>query len=335
MRQSHHVLQIFIVIALSCLLSACGGGSSVAVVITPTVTIFDSFGRIVIGEGGDSVGDGDAGADGTAGDGAPIVGGRIQITDANGKTVSAVTDSEGYYRAKITNFTPPLVAKVVKTSGEIRYSLSIAPIKMNGFITLNISGLTTKIASDVAVAGGKSGAAELTPQLVAANTGAIDTSLANMRMQIAHVIQAAGLANASFNPLNVPFRADHTGYDYVLDSTSVSTTPSGSSQLVIPPTFYAQAGAYAGTYFCILSGTDTGTFTATIDTNGSLSALGTTAAGGAVTGSSQVLPNGILADSFGGPADGPRFSGSFSASRVLSGTWTHALVGWSGTFTCN
>jgi hypothetical protein len=312
MRKSHHVLQIFIVIALTCLISACGGSSS-------GVTIVDSFGRIVIAEGGDSVGDGDAGVDGTAGDGAPIVGGRIQITDANGKSVTAISDKEGYYRAKVTGFTPPFMVNLVKTTGEARYSLNVTPIKVNGFVNLNISGLTTKIASDVALAAGKNGPAELTPQLLASNAAAIDNSLAEMRIRIAPVIEQAGLNPASFNPLNVPFRADHTGYDYVLDNTW----------------FYAQSGFYAGTYSCLLSGSDTGAFTATVDGNGRLNAVGTTAAGGSVTGAAQVSPNGTLADTFGGPADGPHFSGSFSTSRVISGTWTHALVGWSGTFTCS
>ena len=57
---------------------------------------------------------GDSGADGTAGDGAAIVGVTVLVTDATGKTVTAVTDSNGYYRVKVTNFTPPFVAQLTK-----------------------------------------------------------------------------------------------------------------------------------------------------------------------------------------------------------------------------
>ena len=86
----------------------------------------------------------------------------MQVTDSTGKTVSATTDAQGYYRVKVTTFSPPFVAKVIKSDGKVLHSLSVRALKVNGFITLNLSGLTDKVASDVAVKAGKKGAADLT-----------------------------------------------------------------------------------------------------------------------------------------------------------------------------
>lgn len=230
------VRQAFAVIAASLLMVACGGGGGGGTV-APVVTILDSFGRVVEAGGGDGVGVGDSGGDGTAGDGAAIVGGSVQVTDVNGKTVTAVTDSAGYYRVKITGFTPPFVAKVTKTNGQVRYSLSVTPLKVNGFVTLNITGLTQKVASDVAIAGGKAGAAQLTPQIVADKRSVIAQSISGLRSQLAAVISAGKIDVSSFDPLSVPFHPDHTGYDFVLDNTVITTDANGATQVAVSPTF--------------------------------------------------------------------------------------------------
>lgn len=240
------VRQAFAVIAASLLMVACGGGGGGGTV-APVVTILDSFGRVVEAGGGDGVGVGDSGGDGTAGDGAAIVGGSVQVTDVNGKTVTAVTDSAGYYRVKITGFTPPFVAKVTKTNGQVRYSLSVTPLKVNGFVTLNITGLTQKVASDVAIAGGKAGAAQLTPQIVAEKSSVIAQSISGLRSQLAAVISAGKIDLSSFDPLSVPFHPDHTGYDFVLDNTVITTDANGATQVAVSPTFTPTPTPGAGT----------------------------------------------------------------------------------------
>ncbi len=228
-----------------------GGGDAAPVATAPpdaSIRILDSFGREVTAGGADGVGAGDAGSDGTAGEGAPIVGGVVVLTDANGKTVSATTDAQGYYRAKVTGFQPPFVAKVTKTNGKVLHSLNVKPLKVNGFITLNITGLTDKVASDVARAGGKVGADALTPQIVSANPNAIADSLNQLRSLISPVITAAGITDVnSFDPLSVPFRADHTGYDQVLENVVVTVGADGQTQVVVSPTFSAP-GALSGNW---------------------------------------------------------------------------------------
>ncbi|GAC1599816.1 MAG: hypothetical protein NVS3B2_01420 [Ramlibacter sp.] len=252
------MLRVWLAAGLAAMaLVACGGGGgggysdpgpAAGTTPAPAIRIVDSFGvELQAGDGG-GVGAGDAGSDGTAGEGKPIVGGVVVITDLNGKSVSAVTDAQGYYRAKVTGFQPPFVAKVTKTDGKTLYSLNVKALKVNGFITVNITGLTDKIASDVARAGGKLGAGALTPQIVSANPGALTESLNQLRSTIAPVISAAGFTDPnSFDPLSTPFRPNGTGYDKVLDNVVVTVGADGQTQLVVSPTFSAP-GSLTGTW---------------------------------------------------------------------------------------
>lgn len=228
-------------------LAGCGGGGSGGGTASPgtdgtSSTIVDSFGQVVAAGGGDGIGAGDSGSDGTAGEGAAIVGAQVLVTDATGKTVSATTDAQGYYRVKVTGFTPPLVAKVTKADGTTFFSFNAKALKVNGFNTMNITGLTDKVASDVARAAGKLRASDLTPQIVAANPDAITRSIDSLRSAIAPVITAAGIDLAGFDPLGAPFRPNRTGYDFVLDNTKVTVAADGSTQVTIAPTFSAPGG---------------------------------------------------------------------------------------------
>jgi hypothetical protein len=213
-------------LTLAALTAACGGGGggSPAAAPAPGPTILDSFGQPVGGESG--IGDGDSGADGTAGEGKPIAGGTVTITDAQGKSVSTTTDAQGYYRAKVTGFTAPFVVRITQGTKTL-HSLNVQPPVANGFVTINITSLTEKVAFDVARSGGAANAAALTPALVAANRAAIVASILSLRAQLANVIGAAGLDANSFDPIAAPFRADHTGYDKVLDNVALAVNPDG------------------------------------------------------------------------------------------------------------
>lgn len=185
----------------------------------------DSFG----GDGGAATG-GSAG-DGSAGDGAPIIGGLVRVVDTTGKSATATTDSQGYFRVNLTGMVPPLVFSVTRTDGVVRHSLSTQALRINGYIYVSITGLTDKIASDVARAAGFAGAASLTPAMVAANPGALQAALEALRTEpvIAAEIVRAGLNPSTFDPLYTPFRPNHTGYDAVLDNLVIFTDVTGET----------------------------------------------------------------------------------------------------------
>lgn len=226
------------------MLNACGGSDSTPAVSVATLApMIDSFGTQVP-EG--SFGGGDAGAsggDGTAGDGAPLANAPIRITDLAGRSVTTKTDTQGYYRVRIDGLTPPFIASVTRPDGTIWFSPSSDPVKVRGFITINISGLTDKIVSDVAISAGLIGADRLTPILLAANLAAVETAKRKLASDLATQILQAGLNPATFDPVRVPFRADKTGYDAVLDNVDVSKL-SGGATLVNP--LYSIEGTISG-----------------------------------------------------------------------------------------
>ncbi|MBI5259899.1 MAG: hypothetical protein HY855_25590 [Burkholderiales bacterium] len=191
----------------------------------PVPHILDSFGL----DGGAA--DGGASGDGSAGDGAPIVGGLVKVVDTTGKQVTATTNSVGYFRVKLTGMVPPLVVSVTRPDGRVRYSLSTQPLKINGYIFIAVTGLTDKIASDVARAAGFPGASSLTPAMVAAHPAAVAAAInAVLNDGLLHeLFVAAGVNTSTFNPLSTPFRTDGTGYDQVLDNIVVSTDATGAT----------------------------------------------------------------------------------------------------------
>lgn len=214
--------------------AACGGGGGGAALPGGNPgpsAIVDSFGQGVNSSDASGVGAGDAGADGTAGEGSPLPGATITITDASGKTASAVADANGYYRAKITGFTAPMVAKAELGTKKIFYSASVDSPKTNGFVTINVTGLTDKVVSDVALAAGRTSSAAITPAIVAANNAALLKAKNDLRTALSAQLTANGLNASTFDPVTLPFRADHTGYDAVLDTTLVSRNGTGTTQI--------------------------------------------------------------------------------------------------------
>lgn len=187
--------------------------------------VSDSFG----GDGGAA--DGGASGDGTAADGAPIVGGLVRVYDLSGRSASAITDRQGYFRLRLTGMTPPLLVTVTRPDGKMRRSLSLRPLRSNGFVFIAVTGLTDKIVSDVAAQAGLNGAAAVTPALIDRLRSAVDTAVTALRLNpvVRTRLQAAGIDPARFDPLHTPFRPDGTGYDAVLDNLLVDTDDTGST----------------------------------------------------------------------------------------------------------
>ncbi len=228
-RYFYHLLACLLFV----LISACGGGSGGSSASTSgTVTAIDTTG------GGTSTGDGgvgsssggDSGADGTAGDGAPIVGGLVTITDANGLRVTATTNFQGYYNANISGFKSPLIGNVTKGSRTL-YTFSTKVASTNKTVTINITGITDKIVSDIAVLAGKDSARKITATDIVANANNIAGVIANVNNSIASILAANGLNPATFDPINTPFTTNHKGYDAVLDALLITNGPAAPTRI--------------------------------------------------------------------------------------------------------
>jgi hypothetical protein len=183
-----------------------------------------------------------AGVDGTAADGAAIANAPVQVFDKAGRTVSTTTDANGIYHARIDGFEPPMIAAVTKPDGSKWYSPSLAAPISRGFIHINITGLTDKIASDIAVSIGKSGASQLTMADIAAHPAALATAKTSLNSSLSTLLATNRLDANAFDPVTAVFMTDHTGYDKVLDQL-VITKASGAT--VVTPG-HALGGAISG-----------------------------------------------------------------------------------------
>ena len=194
---------------------------------TTEARLVDSFG----GDGGAA--DGGAAGDGSAADGAPIVGGLVRAVDLNGRSASATTDARGYFRLRLTGMTPPLLVSVTRPDGKVRRSLSLRPLRPNGYTFMAVTGLTDKIVSDLAVRAGFSSPAALTPAMLDRLRDAVAERIEALRADpLVHSrLLAAGLDPARFDPLHTPFRPDGRGYDAVLDNLLVDSDETGATVL--------------------------------------------------------------------------------------------------------
>ncbi len=216
------------VLLLCLFLGACGGGGSSAPAQTaPLALMMDSFG-VSLAEAGFGGGDaGAAGADGGAGDGAAIPNAQVKIIDNAGHSVTGRTDVNGVYHVRVDGFVPPMIAVVTKADGSQWYSPSVSTPVVRGFVNINLTGLTDKLAYDMAVAAGKSSSAQLTTTLIASNPGALDKAKADLNTALSAQIVAAGLDPAKFDPVTMPLVTNGKGYDQLLDNLVISNTPSG------------------------------------------------------------------------------------------------------------
>jgi hypothetical protein len=207
----------------------------------------------------------DSGVDGTAAEGGPINNGTVQITDASSpaQTVRVKTNAKGYYFAKVTGFTAPLVVKIVSQSGKVYYSLSDAAIGAGSVNTVNITPLTDKIASLVM---GSASVATITPADIA--PALVSNAKAQVKAIFASALGTAGVSGdkasftqklsalyatsyagtvISFDPITTPFVANGTGYDKVLDQIRHETNADGTTDLFAKTISYAADGTVVST----------------------------------------------------------------------------------------
>lgn len=258
------------VLALPLLLVACGGsddsGTDPNAPVTPLpvacAPFVDSFGRSVtcdemrqlsgsiwgfVEPGGDAAtGAGDAAADGTVADGGPVANTVVEFKDQRSRIARATTDANGYFRISLRGLTPPLTASAVNYYQGWK-SMMVSPVVRapanRQFYTVNLTGLTHGLATDVAKKAGLTTVADLQPSHVAAQKDALPGLVTSQNAVMSQVLSLAGLP-LPFNPLTTPFLANGlTGYDRVLRSISITNSATGVTAIGTSGLFYAKGCA--------------------------------------------------------------------------------------------
>jgi hypothetical protein len=237
-------------------LSACGGGggaspganlggntggnqnaSCINCDLVDGVSYLGSFSDSGGGDGG-----GDGGAGGGAGDGVAIANAPITLTDAKGAVKTQMTKADGTFYFVVTGMTAPLVVKVTKPDGTVRMSFTRLSPVIGKVISISVSGLSDKIASDVvtSVNSAAVGSLNLTPAMVSQAAQTIPTLVAKLNASIAKVLTDNGLDPAKFDPMAanlVPASATSTqnNYDKVLDALAITPGTGSTPTVIMPP----------------------------------------------------------------------------------------------------
>lgn len=282
--------------ALLCtwLLVSCGGGGATGTPapVAQCAPFSDSFGNAVtcsemnalagatlpyLDISGGSDGAGDGGADGAAGDGAPIANATLKFTDVNGKEVTTTTNATGYYRISLRGLKAPLVATVVRNDKPWKSMLvnDIVRAPANrAFYTINLTGLTDVVVSEVAKKDGLASTDAITPAAIARQKAQVAGIVTALNTTLSAQITAAGLNPATFNPLTTPFRAIASDSSDKLLESVVVNRDTGSGFTVVAPK-YSLGGTVAGLGGVVGLSLTNGTETLSIAANAATFTFGT------------------------------------------------------------
>ena len=153
------------------------------------------------GGGGTGDGSGDGGADGNAGDGAPTANTVLRFTDINGKQVTT-TDGRGYFRISLRGLKAPLLASVQRDNKPWKSLLVTDIVRAPAnrrFDTINLTGLTDVVASELAQREGLANPQALTPAALNRQNAQLPAVIAALKNGIREQIDAAGLNLDTFD----------------------------------------------------------------------------------------------------------------------------------------
>ncbi len=217
-------------------LAGCGGGGgSAPAAVDPLAPqgVVDlsatSFGYVDGSGGGD--GGGSSGAGGGAGDGSPLRKAVVVVTDATGKSVSGLTDDNGVYFVKFSNFTSPIVAKVVDAGGNVLTSVTDESAVAGKAVRIMINPLTDKIVSDAVVSSGVPGT-DKNFDGSKIDMAKLAQAKKDLLTSVRAALGAAGVTSTVFDPIKSPYAYDGTGVDALIESVSHTRDPNtGATQL--------------------------------------------------------------------------------------------------------
>jgi glucoamylase len=164
---------------------------------------------------------------GTVAVGTALTNATITVVDANGKTVSATSGSNGAYSVSLSGLTAPFIITAMDPSGTSTtlYSVVASANTTNGApVTANVTPLTTAIAALMTASGNP---ADLSISSSTITASAVSTAEATLDAAIAPILSANGVA-ASFDPIGAAFTPNQTGADAVIDSIAVNPSTSGT-----------------------------------------------------------------------------------------------------------
>lgn len=193
-------------------LIACGGtGNSSSSTVTPTTPTTIT---------------------GTAATGAAFAGGTVYIYDSRGQEVgntNAIDATTGQFSLTLADgAVAPFVLMASRTTADGQTETLVSVMSSKDQTTANITPITSLIASRLSPSGDPTKLlSELSKGSATVTSDTIASAVTEISTVLAPLLTATG--TSSSNPLTTSFRTDGTSYDRLLDSISVSFTPSSST----------------------------------------------------------------------------------------------------------
>lgn len=169
----------------------------------------------------------------TAATGAPFVGAVITVTDKTGATVgtSSAIGTDGLSTITLSaGALPPFVLTATRTSadGAVESLVSVVPSTSGGAAAVNITPVTTLIASRLSASGDPTKlASEVAAGTATVTTTTVNATVSDVQAILAPILMATGTSAA--DPLSGSFTTDGTGYDRLLDTIKVTIIPASTT----------------------------------------------------------------------------------------------------------
>lgn len=171
---------------------------------------------------------------GIAANGAGFVGGVVYVFDSTGRVVgqSSTIDSTGQYSLSLADgAVAPFVLVATRETAEGQNETMVSIVSSADQTTANITPITSLIASLLSTTGDPAQlAADLAAGTATVSAASIAAAITEINTALAPLLDATA---TSTDPLSGTFTADGTGYDRLLDSLSVSFTPSAGNTTTV------------------------------------------------------------------------------------------------------
>ena len=162
-------------------------------------------------------------ATGTVAIGMPLAGALVSLKDAHDQVVVAMTDAGGRYLIATSGLSAPFLLKAEDNQGRVLYGFGA------GAGVINITPMTDlMVRMWYGARGADVTAAFANPDThPAPRTRALTLLNKTLVAFLADSLSSQGLDAAKFNLVATPFTADGTGFDRILDNTSVTSMSNG------------------------------------------------------------------------------------------------------------
>lgn len=150
---------------------------------------------------------------GTAAMGDFLVGAKVTVTDAQGKTASTVTNELGQYEIPLNGLAAPLLVTAEDANGDDPTLYSVLPELPadEAQAVVNVSVVTSALVSELSEHGNPAELASAQTLARRVTPASVDATVARLNQEMGPILAAAGENAVSYNPIHQRYLLQPTG----------------------------------------------------------------------------------------------------------------------------